>query len=80
MKHIKTCLASRPEAPILMRLKNYSSLRLQDLNSLDIGTFVTRKLSFLDDRIREHLTENIAQRANGTHILESRDEFLKSRQ
>jgi hypothetical protein len=68
MSHVKTCLASRPETAILAKLKDYPSLRLQDLNAQDIETFVRGKLTPLGRSVNEELTMNVIRRADGVFL------------
>jgi hypothetical protein len=68
MSHVKTCLASRPETAILAKLKDYPSLRLQDLNAHDIETFVRGKLTPLGRSVTEELTMDVIERAAGVFL------------
>jgi hypothetical protein len=68
MSHVKTCLASRPETAILAKLKDYPSLRLQDLNAHDIETFVRGKLTPLGRSVTEELTMDVIERADGVFL------------
>jgi hypothetical protein len=68
MAHVKICLASRPETAILAKLKDYPSLRLQDLNAQDIETFVKGKLVPLGKLVTEELMRDIVKRADGVFL------------
>ena len=68
MAHVKTCLASRPETAILAKLKDYPSLRLQDLNAQDIETFVKGKLTPLGKSVTGELIDDVIGRADGVFL------------
>jgi hypothetical protein len=55
--NIKTCLSSRPEPAFVHRLQKFPSIRMQDLNQMDIELLVRQKLnpwltSFIGDVTR----------------------------
>jgi hypothetical protein len=68
MEFIKLCIASRPETAISAKLNTFPSLRLQELNAVDIGVFVRGKLSPHTDLITEELICDLIGRADGVFL------------
>jgi hypothetical protein len=66
--HVKTCLASRPETAILIKLKIVPTLRLQDLNKRDISKFVWDRLRPYEDALTEELISQLIDRAEGVFL------------
>jgi hypothetical protein len=66
--HVKTCLASRPETAILVKLKSVPTLRLQDLNKRDISKFVWGRLRPYEDALTEELISQLIDRAEGVFL------------
>ena len=66
--YIKTCLASRPETAILVKLRNFPTLRLQDLNEQDISKFVWDKLRSYEDTLTKELVTHLIRCAEGIFL------------
>jgi hypothetical protein len=66
--YIKTCVASRPETAILVKLRNFPTLRLQDLNEQDISKFVWDKLRSYEDILTEELVTYLIRCAEGIFL------------
>ncbi|KAM0720673.1 hypothetical protein Q7P37_004810 [Cladosporium fusiforme] len=65
--NLKTCLASRPEPEFVQRLRDFSSIRMQDLNQKDIETLVCQKLKPLEGKLPQ-LAQEVTSRAKGVFL------------
>lgn len=65
--NIKTCLSSRPEPAFVHRLRKFPSIRMQDLNQMDIELLVRQKLTSCGTKLTSFI-EDVTRRAEGIFL------------
>lgn len=65
--NIKTCLSSRPESVFMQRLQHFPSIRMQDLNQMDIESLVRQKLEPCGTKLAR-LVGDVTRRAEGIFL------------
>jgi hypothetical protein len=65
--NIKTCLSSRPEPAFVHRLQKFPSIRMQDLNQMDIESLVRQKLDPCGTKLTRFI-EDVTRRAEGIFL------------
>jgi hypothetical protein len=65
--NIKTCLSSRPEPAFVHRLRKFPSIRMQDLNQMDIELLVRQKLTPCGTKLASFIGE-VTERAEGIFL------------
>jgi hypothetical protein len=65
--NIKTCLSSRPEPAFVHRLQRFPSIRMQDLNQMDIELLVRQKLNPCGTKLTSFIGE-VTRRAEGVFL------------
>jgi hypothetical protein len=65
--NIKTCLSSRPESAFVHRLQRFPSIRMQNLNQMDIELLVRQKLTPCGTKLTSCI-EDVTRRAEGIFL------------